>query len=52
MYSLGVLIFAIYNKGNAPLQSNHEWSMYKRNLQEVWNKFLLFELFAKTQISR
>ncbi|XP_060840566.1 SCY1-like protein 2 isoform X1 [Rhopalosiphum padi] len=35
MYSLGVLIFAIYNKGNAPLQSNHEWSTYKRNLQEM-----------------
>lgn len=36
MFSLGILIFAIYNKGNAPLQSNHDWSTYKRNIQEVY----------------
>jgi len=35
MYSLGVLIYAIYNKGNAPLQSNHELATYIRNLKEV-----------------
>lgn len=35
MYSLGILIFAIYNKGNGPLQANHDWSIYKRNIQEV-----------------
>ncbi|XP_050534793.1 SCY1-like protein 2 [Daktulosphaira vitifoliae] len=37
MFSLGMLIYSIYNKGNTPLQSNHEWSMYKRNINEFKN---------------
>ncbi|XP_050436024.1 SCY1-like protein 2 [Adelges cooleyi] len=35
MFSLGMLIYAIYNKGNAPLLANHDWSTYKRNINEL-----------------
>lgn len=42
MFSLGVLIFAIYNQGNALLQANHDWSTYKRNIQEVCYPFDYF----------
>lgn len=35
MFSLGALIFSIYNNGDGPLQTNHDWSTYKRYLQEV-----------------
>lgn len=52
MFSLGILIFAIYNKGNTPLQANHDWCTYKRNIQQVQNNFLLSFIVSKIYIFR
>ena len=35
MFSLGMVICAIYNKGHSLIQANHTTSLYQRRLEQV-----------------
>lgn len=53
MYSLGVVITALYNGGGPLLEANKDWLSYKRNLVEVRSAFMIvfntytFQLLVK-----